>query len=252
MSSETPEKLSFHRVFEWVGIAIFGVYAVLLGHKLLGIPTSAESWGIVALSLLAGYVLADAISGLVHWFADSYAGEETFLLGPNFVKPFRDHHVDPKDIARHGFAETNGNNCIVSVWVLMWAYPGRDVTPGDGMDVFMLGLALFSMLGVFGTNQFHKWAHSEEVPGFVRWLQRMHIILPPDHHQIHHTWPHHTYFCITTGWLNWPLDKLRVFRIFEWALRLVGRMPMHAPDRVEGQRLGYLTRQDLHNGRRAA
>ncbi|MBC71162.1 MAG: hypothetical protein CMH47_02545, partial [Muricauda sp.] len=59
----------------------------------------------------------------------------------------------------------------------------------------------------FGTNQFHKWAHSEEVPGFGRWLQRMHIILPPDHHQIHHTWPHHTYFCITTGWLKWPLPR---------------------------------------------
>jgi hypothetical protein len=252
MSSETPEPLTFHRVLEWIAIGIFGLYAVLLGQKILGITVTTGDWGSIALGALAGYLLADAISGLVHWFADSYASEDTPLLGPNFVQPFRHHHIDPEDIARHGFAETNGNNCIVSFWVLMWAFHGRDVTPGDPMDLFMLSLALFSMVGVFGTNQFHKWAHSKEVPAFVRWMQKWHLILPPDHHQIHHTWPHHTYFCITTGWLNWPLDKLRVFRIFEWVLRIFGRMPMHAPDRVEGQRRGYLTRQDLRNGRRAA
>jgi len=220
MSNESPESITPHRVFEWTGIAVFGVYAVLLSDKLLSITVSPGDWGIIALAALAGYLMADAISGLVHWFADSYATETTLFVGPNFVDPFRKHHEDPEDITRHGFSETNGNNCIVSFWVLMWAYHGRDVTAGDSMDLFMLGLALFSMLGVFGTNQFHKWAHSKTVPPLVGWMQRMHLILPPVHHQIHHTWPHHTYFCITTGWLNWPLDKLRFFRIFESVLRI--------------------------------
>ena len=36
-------------------------------------------------------------------------------IQPNFVKPFRMHHVDAKDITRHDFVETNGNNCLATV-----------------------------------------------------------------------------------------------------------------------------------------
>jgi ubiquitin-conjugating enzyme E2 variant len=46
----------------------------------------------------------------------------------------------------------------------------------------------------------------------------MHLILPPKHHDIHHTAPFDTYFCITTGWLNWPLQKLRVFESLDWVM----------------------------------
>ena len=49
-------------------------------------------------------------------------------------------------------------------------------------------------------------------------LQRWHLILPPAHHALHHTRPFTTHYCITTGWLNWPLGWARVFPALEWCI----------------------------------
>jgi hypothetical protein len=60
----------------------------------------------------------------------------------------------------------------------------------------------------------------------VVWLQEHHIILPRRHHRVHHVAPHETYFCITTGWLNWPLEKLHFWYILEYIIeRVTGYKP---------------------------
>jgi ubiquitin-conjugating enzyme E2 variant len=70
---------------------------------------------------------------------------------------------------------------------------------------------------VMMTNQIHKWSHldADQTPGILKTLQKWHLILPPDHHQIHHTAPFDTYYSITTGWLNWPLAKIGFYRHLE-------------------------------------
>ncbi|CAF4435447.1 unnamed protein product, partial [Rotaria magnacalcarata] len=80
------------------------------------------------------------------------------------------------------------------------------------IEVYMFLLAIFVSM----TNQFHKWSHTYfGLPSYISVLQRYHIILPRKHHRIHHVVPHDTYFCITTGWLNRPLEAIQFWSRLE-------------------------------------
>lgn len=212
--------------YPWVrrGLETFGIgvmFALSGGLALrlwVNSRGSAAKWVIVA-AALAGYVLADFVSGLVHWLADRFGSPDTPLIGAAFIRPFREHHVDPEAITRHDFIETNGNNCLVSAPLLACAFLFVDVYPGQFLRLFMVGLVLFLSFFVFATNQFHKWAHMARPPAVARVLQRIHLILRKSHHQIHHLSPFNTHYCITTGWFNVPLRKLRVFETLEAILR---------------------------------
>jgi ubiquitin-conjugating enzyme E2 variant len=82
------------------------------------------------------------------------------------------------------------------------------------------------------TNQFHKWAHADKTPGWVKRLQRAGLILSPSHHDIHHAMPHDKHYCITAGWMNPLLDKLRFFRAFEALIRRLNPSLLHIDERL--------------------
>ena len=74
-------------------------------------------------------------------------------------------------------------------------------------------------LAVFLINQFHKWAHMESPPVWVRRLQLWGLVLPKEHHDVHHESPYDTYYCITVGVWNPLLDRTRFFERAERLIR---------------------------------
>ena len=211
------------RRFEIGSIAVYAVAMLWLTSRLVSGMAQAPFLALTAFAL--SYVAADFVSGLVHWAADTWGTPEWPVIGKALIRPFREHHVDQLAITRHDFIETNGNNCAISIPVALGVsfLPQRPEFVGNFFAAtFTFGLLFF----VFLTNQFHKWAHTARPPRVVTWLQRWHLVLPRDHHQLHHSAPYTKHYCITVGWLNEPLHRLRFYRMAEWVVSgITGLVP---------------------------
>lgn len=204
------------RFVEVASIVTFWV--LVLGTVYTSWPYTSKMPWLTLAAFVVGILLADFTSGFVHWLADTWGSIDMPVIGKALLRPFREHHVDQKAITRHDYIETNGMNCMISVpWALgAFLVPLRD---GEWLATLLfVVVAITSMIfWVMMTNQFHKWSHLDEheAPALVRWLQKAHFILPPAHHAVHHTAPFNKYYCITNGWLNWPLTKLAFFPTLE-------------------------------------
>lgn len=206
MDNEKSNYAVWHRLVDISAISLFFAGILFLLWDMPGAPQRLPVWGMLTL-LLSAYLAADFVSGLVHFLADSFGRVETPIFGRLFIYPFREHHADPLAITRHSFLETNGANSLISLPVL-----GAVLALTDAQaDLFFRLWVCFFLLAIFLTNQIHQWSHQAHPVAPIRLLQRCGLILTPKGHAIHHTAPHDTYFCITSGWLNPVLTSLRFF-----------------------------------------
>ncbi|KAJ8041346.1 hypothetical protein HOLleu_12141 [Holothuria leucospilota] len=216
------------RIQEYICV-IAGGYLMAYVGAMLVMNFKIENWMTPLVAGFFGIIVADFFSGLVHWAADSYGSVTLPVIGKAFIRPFREHHIDPTAITRHDFIETNGDNFMIAVILLapnaLQFYLGSEssIQKTYSLQSFFFLLAIFVTM----TNQIHKWSHTYfGLPRWVTLLQDCHIILPRKHHRVHHVAPHETYFCITTGWLNYPMEKYAFWtRLEAWIEHFTGYKP---------------------------
>jgi ubiquitin-conjugating enzyme E2 variant len=197
-------------------VLLFGVLWTTALLRFAASLFSLEQGLPAVLGALGGYLLADFLSGSVHWLADRYFAPTTPLIGPLLIAPFREHHVDASEITRHDFFEVSGNNALVTLPAVAFllALPLPDPKGGASIPI-AIGLGLSTTASLLLTNQLHRWAHTEHPPPPIARLQRWGWILSPERHARHHGGRHDRAYCVTSGWLNPLLDGSGFFSSLE-------------------------------------
>ena len=206
------------RALEVTGLASAGVFLGALVTRLAGCVDGLPALAIVAVGTFVGYAIADIVSGVVHWFCDRVFDEETPVIGPMIIEPFREHHRDPGAIRHHGMLELLGNSALGTAPILWVAWLCFD-------RLFLDATTVAFGAGVIASNVFHAWAHESQRSRTVAWLQARWFVLPPEQHTRHHQGAHDVAYCMTTGWMNALADRLRVFMALERVLRTL-RVPV--------------------------
>lgn len=156
-------------------------------------------------------MVADFITGLIHWFEDTYITPDWPILGKRVGEPNLLHHEHPGWI---GYMSTlisrNYQTVVPAVLVCSlivfwhgWVWP-------------ILFILLLASLG----NEVHTWNHRSKNPIWIKFLQDTAIIQTPHQHAKHHRKPYTVCYCTLTNILNPILDYTRFWRAIEWVIRV--------------------------------
>eukprot|EP00698_Gefionella_okellyi_P020563 TRINITY_DN6466_c0_g1_i1.p1 TRINITY_DN6466_c0_g1~~TRINITY_DN6466_c0_g1_i1.p1 ORF type:complete len:298 (+),score=27.79 TRINITY_DN6466_c0_g1_i1:77-895(+) len=213
-----------HRAMEM--ISVFAIFAMTALHmRNLHSVISSSNILVVIFAFFCSLLMADFVSGFVHWFADSWGTVEWPIIGRALIRSFREHHVDPSEICNHDFFETNGDSCTLAIPFqlgIFWV----NWNSGTSTALFWYTFGVFLVFISVITNEFHKWAHSVDPPAIAKVLMKCGLILKNRDHYVHHRRPFDTYYCITNGWLNPFLSTIRFWRVLEWLVtKTTGAVP---------------------------
>jgi hypothetical protein len=138
--------------------------------------------------VLAAYVLVDFLSGLYHLATDrgwNTAGQ---------VRMFQEHH---ETNTMSGFDWQPSIVGFPAMLAGLWfASP------------FLLASGALGILAQVPHYYAHRRSNSPAVHAIVRALQRLGLIITPQHHAAHHRGAFNRNFCIVSGWNNFWLNPL--------------------------------------------
>lgn len=162
----------------------------------------------IALQILVAWLLADFLSGVVHWLEDRYLGERSLDFAQGIAADNQLHHERPTAMLLNSYWGNMRSGAYVA-WPL-------------GAMLWFAHAPLWLWAGVtlcaFG-NLVHRFAHTPRVqlPRWIRGLQEFGLFISHAHHDTHHreegrlipkTRASRAY-CAMTDWVNPLLDRLR-------------------------------------------
>jgi len=181
----------------------------------------------IIITVVCCVLVADFITGVVHWTEDTYGLPSWPFLGGFVIEPNIEHHLRPTLLGTMSNLALRNYQAVVPLGVVsaaaVWWF-GWSAWP------FALTLSLASV-----GNEVHTWNHRRSNNAAIRFLQDAGIVQSPRQHAKHHRAPFDKYFCTLTNITNEALELVQFWRRLEWLILVVFRI---APKRMSPERLG--------------
>lgn len=173
------------------------------------------------LTVLGAWLLADFISGVVHWWEDrAIVGTSRFEFINSVRADNEIHHLKPGHLLTHSYWGNINTTAPAS-----WAIALGLVLIGSPL-IFIL-TSLFMGFG----NLIHRFAHTPpgKIPRIIRALQELGLFSSPSHHSGHHFRGRgelvsrntaEIRYCVMSDWLNPWLDKIKFFNFLNKLLEV--------------------------------
>lgn len=167
----------------------------------------------ITLQIIVCILIADFITGLIHWAEDQYCVESLPLIGKSICLPNIDHHRYPALMTKmSGWFTTNYQSMLIAITVVIIFY---------FFGYFCWQLILVGVLAGFG-NQVHLWNHQIKVNYFIQWIKDSGLIQSQKMHSQHHIPPYDKCYCVLINFNNAWLDRINFWRKLEWILDKFG------------------------------
>jgi plasmanylethanolamine desaturase len=171
----------------------------------------------IATQFIGTVLLADFVSGMVHWLEDAYARPNMrwfrHIAEENLV-----HHAKPREFLKKNWWQSSWDLALAATVV---------VATASWFDMLTWHVWLFAIL-VANANQIHKWAHSNgaEKGRVVVALQKLYVLQTPRHHARHHSGEKNSHYCVITNFLNPILEEVDFWkRVERFNLKAFGLAP---------------------------
>jgi len=169
----------------------------------------------ILLQIIIGIIIADFISGIFHWFEDTYIDYCTTIpILSDIAKDNELHHYFPRTMLTYTYLENMAVTLPLTglAIVLIYFY---------NKNFVMKYSYLFITLFIFGStaNVFHRFSHMRdcELPPIIKWLQDNYIIINHKDHSHHHTTSIDSY-CTVIPYNNYLLDAIQFWRLLEYCI----------------------------------
>ena len=171
------------------------------------------------LQIVLGILLADLLTGMIHWFEDSYIDYCCdFPFFEMIAKDNELHHYYPRDIVSFSWWENIKTSLpfFLVFCILIWFTVS--------LRVWNQYAVLFVVIGVFSifSNVLHKYSHMRpcETNQVIQTLQSYGFLVSHEQHRKHHETSNSNY-CVNTAFLNPVLDATNFWRGLEHAVFLL-------------------------------
>lgn len=171
----------------------------------------------IFLQIIIGFVIADIIAGMFHWFEDTYLDYCIDLPILDVISRDNElHHYFPRSMIAFSYMDHITYTLPITIIVLVLLF--LLYRPVYQYPYLLISFAFFSIV----SNIIHRFSHMRECENnfFILFLQRTGILCSHAHHSLHHNSIGEKY-CVISEYNNYILDNIYFWKILEYIIYLL-------------------------------